>query len=138
MKILVLNGPNLNLLGKREPEIYGYETLEDIEKSLISSFPDHKLSFLQSNHEGVLIDAIHEHGFSYDAIVANFGGYTHTSIALRDAISAVPARFIEVHISDIHQRESFRHHSFFTDIAEKAIIGKGIKGYSLAIEHLVK
>lgn len=137
MKITVINGPNLNLLGKREPEIYGFETLDDLEKKLKNEFQDHDITFIQSNHEGVLIDWVHEHGFNSDVIIANFGAYTHTSIALRDAISAVPAKFGEVHISNIHEREAFRHHSYFSDLAEKVVIGEGLNGYSIAIQHFV-
>ena len=138
MNILVIYGPNLNLLGKREPEIYGHATLQDLETDIKAEFTDHNFTFVQSNHEGVLIDWIHEHGFKIDAIIANFGGYTHTSIALRDAISAVPARFAEVHISNIHEREAFRDHSYFSDLAEKVVIGEGLKGYSIAVNHLIQ
>lgn len=137
MKIAVINGPNLNLLGKREPEIYGFETLKDLENMLKDEFKDCDLVFLQSNHEGVLIDWVQEYGFNSDVIIANFGAYTHTSIALRDAVSAIPARFGEVHITNIHERESFRHHSYFSDLAEKVVIGEGLKGYSIAIQHFV-
>lgn len=138
MNILIVNGPNLNLLGKREPEIYGHATLQDLENDIKSQFSEHDFTFVQSNHEGVLIDWIHEYGFKIDAIIANFGAYTHTSIALRDAISAVPARFAEVHISNIHEREAFRHHSYFSDLAEKVVIGEGLQGYAIAVNHLIQ
>ncbi|MFK7979875.1 MAG: type II 3-dehydroquinate dehydratase, partial [Saprospiraceae bacterium] len=112
MKILIINGPNLNLLGKREPEIYGHQTFEDYFAILKKRFPDVELTYYQNNSEGKLIDKIHEVGFSYDGIVMNAGAYTHTSIAIADAIGGVTTPVIEVHISNIHAREAFRHHSY--------------------------
>lgn len=137
MKILILNGPNLNLLGKREPEIYGHETFEDYFEHLKVKFPDVELEYLQSNHEGVMIDKIHEVGFSYDGIILNAGGYTHTSVALADAVKGVTTPVIEVHISDISKREAFRHHSYLTPVCEGHFIGLGLDGYKLAIEKIV-
>jgi 3-dehydroquinate dehydratase II len=139
--ILLLNGPNLNLLGSREPEVYGKTTLSDIEsvaKSQASAVGASLTSF-QSNHEGALIDRIHAaKAESVDAIVINPGGFTHTSVALRDALSSVAIPFIEVHISNIHQRETFRHQSFLSDIATGVICGLGVEGYHLAIDFALK
>lgn len=136
--ILVLNGPNLNLLGTREPEKYGHTTLEELEVKLQRGFPDVRLSFYQSNHEGDLIDRLHQ---AYDSgtsgVVFNPGAYTHTSIALRDAIKAIDLPVVEVHISNIHARESFRHFSYLAPVCAGQISGLGIEGYSLAIRWLV-
>lgn len=132
-KILILNGPNLNLLGKREPGVYGNQSFEDYFQTLKSTFPDTELHYFQSNHEGALIDKIHETGFSFDGIIINAGGYTHTSVALADALSAVTTPAVEVHISNIHARESFRHHSYLTSRCKGMICGLGLKGYELAI-----
>lgn len=136
-KILILNGPNLNLLGKREPGVYGHQTFEDYFATLTTKFPDVELSYFQSNHEGAMIDKIHEIGFSYDGLVINAGGYTHTSVALADALSAVPLSTVEVHISNIHAREPFRHHSYLTSRCKGMICGLGLKGYELAISYLI-
>ncbi len=136
-KILILNGPNLNLLGKREPEIYGNQTFEEYFKILKGKFSQIKLYYFQSNVEGFLIDKIHEVGFDFDGIVFNPGAYTHTSVALRDAISAVTSPFIEVHISNTAQREAFRHHSYVSPVCVGTILGLGLKGYELAIEYFV-
>ena len=136
--ILVLNGPNLNLLGTREPEKYGNTTLEELEVKLQRSFPDVQLSFYQSNHEGDLIDRLHqarESGMS--GVVFNPGAYTHTSVALRDAIKAIDLPVVEVHISNIHARESFRHFSHLASVCAGQISGLGIEGYSLALRWLV-
>ncbi|RUL56943.1 MULTISPECIES: type II 3-dehydroquinate dehydratase [Lysinibacillus] len=141
MKLLVLNGPNLNRLGKREPEIYGSETLEDVKEkctSLASSFQA-TLDFKQSNHEGVLIDWIHEaEDTGVDGIIFNPGAYTHTSIALRDAIAAVNVPVIEVHISNIHKREAFRHESKLAAECVGQICGLGTFGYELAIRKFLE
>ena len=141
MKVLVLNGPNLNRLGKREPEIYGSETLDDVKRkciSLASQF-NAAIDFKQSNHEGVLIDWIHEaEDTDVNAIVFNPGAYTHTSIALRDAIAAVNVPVIEVHISNIHKRESFRHESKLAAECVGQICGLGTFGYELALRKFLE
>jgi 3-dehydroquinate dehydratase II len=133
-KILIINGPNLNLLGKREPEIYGSQTFEAYFQSLQAIFPDIELHYFQSNHEGALIDKIHEVGFSFDGIVLNAGAYTHTSVAIADALSGVKTPAIEVHISNVHAREAFRHHSYLSSRCKGVIVGLGLKGYELAIK----
>ena len=133
MHILILNGPNLNLLGKREPEVYGSRSFEDYFAELQLLFPDIQLEYFQSNHEGALIDKLHESGFSADGIVFNAGAYTHTSIALADAIGAIPAPVIEVHISNVHHRESFRHHSYIAPKCVGSLVGLGLEGYRLAV-----
>ena len=143
--ILVLNGPNLNLLGQREPEQYGSTTLADVEQLCVET--GKRLGFevkcLQSNHEGVLIDAIHEAGRGVKAgsvlgVVMNPGAYTHTSIALFDAIKGAEVPLIEIHISNVHARESFRHHSYISPAAAGIVVGFGVQGYVLAIEGLVR
>lgn len=139
--LLLLNGPNLNLLGTREPEVYGSTTLADIEQraSLQASKVGATLTSFQSNHEGALIDRIHTaRQEGVDAIVINPGGLTHTSVALRDALAGVAIPFVEVHISNIHQRESFRHHSYLSGIAKAVLCGFGVDGYRLAIDHLLQ
>lgn len=138
MNILILNGPNLNLLGKREPGIYGNQSFELLFDKLKSQYPALSLHYFQSNIEGELINKIHEVGFSFDGIVFNAGGYTHTSVALRDAISAVPTPVIEVHISNIHARESFRHTSMIAPVCKGSIVGLGLYGYKLAIEAIIE
>ncbi|PID62889.1 MAG: type II 3-dehydroquinate dehydratase [Gammaproteobacteria bacterium] len=136
MRILVLNGPNLNLLGQREPDTYGAVTLEQIHERMLAlsaEFGD-DLTFFQSNHEGELIDAIHDaQNNKIDFIIFNPAAYTHTSVALRDALLAVELPFIEVHLSNVHQREPFRQHSYFSDIAEGVISGFGAHGYEMAL-----
>jgi 3-dehydroquinate dehydratase II len=136
-KIIIINGPNLNLLGKREPEIYGNQTFEQFFETLKMDFPHIALEYFQSNHEGALLDKIHEIGFSYDGIILNAGAYTHTSIALADAISGIKTPVVEVHISNIHAREAFRHHSFLAAKCEGSIVGLGLKGYALAIQYFI-
>ena len=134
--ILLINGPNLNLLGTREPETYGSQTLEDLE-ALCREHAASKgmeLAAFQSNHEGAIVDAIQQAKQVHSHIVINPGAYTHTSIAIRDAIIGVDAKVYEVHISDIHQREAFRHHSYISDIAKGVFIGMGIPGYIAAID----
>lgn len=140
-KVLVLHGPNLNLLGTREPSIYGATSLEQINSDLIQEATNAKLalSCYQSNSEGELIQAIHQASSDKtDYIIFNPAGYTHTSIALRDALSAVAIPFIEVHISNIYSREPFRHHSYFSDIAKGTISGLGAIGYSLALTSIIR
>lgn len=133
VKIIIINGPNLNLLGKREPEIYGSQSFEDYFETLKTDFPGVTLEYFQSNHEGALIDKIHEVGFSYDGIILNAGGLTHTSVALADALAGVKTPAVEVHISNIHAREEFRKHSYISPKVRGAIFGLGITGYKLAI-----
>ena len=137
--IVVLNGPNLNLLGEREPEIYGSQTLADVEElcRVACEAAGHDLDFRQSNHEGVLIDWVQEVRHTAFGLAVNAGGYTHTSVALRDALSAVPAPKVEVHVSDIHAREAFRRHSYLTDVCDHAVIGHGVRGYVEAIDFIV-
>lgn len=140
-KLLLLNGPNLNLLGTREPEVYGAATLRDVEQAATSQAEaaGATLACFQSNHEGALIDRIHAaKGEGVEAIVINPGGLTHTSVALRDALAAVAIPFIEVHISNIYQREAFRHHSYLSPIAIGTICGLGTEGYRLAIDFVLK
>ena len=137
-KILIINGPNLNLLGKREPTIYGSQTFEQYFEGLRTLFAGVELHYFQSNHEGALIDKIHEVGFDFDGIVINAGGFTHTSVALADALSAVTTPAVEVHISNIHARESFRHHSFLSSRCKGMICGLGLKGYELAVRFLTE
>lgn len=135
MQILIINGPNLNLLGKREPSVYGTTGFDEYFTQLQSQYPDISLSYFQSNHEGLLIDKIHETGFGYDGIILNAGAYTHTSIALHDAIKSVTTPVIEVHISNIHSREEFRHKSMIAPACTGSIIGLGLQSYRLAIEY---
>ena len=137
MKILILNGPNLNLLGKREPEIYGHVSFEKYLLQLRERFLKHELSYFQSNHEGVLIDQLQDADGKYDAVVMNPGAYAHTSIALADCIRAISVPVIEVHISDISKREPYRRHSFTAEACVNCISGMGLEGYSKAIEALV-
>jgi len=134
MKLLIVNGPNLNLLGIREKSIYGDMTFESFYQSLSDKFSDVNLSYFQSNHEGEIIDKIHEVGFDIDGIILNAGAFTHTSVAIRDAIAAITSPVIEVHISNVHQREEFRHHSYISNVAKGIIVGFGLKGYELAIK----
>ena len=136
--VLVLNGPNLNLLGEREPEVYGSATLADVEElcQQAATASGLVLDFRQSNHEGVLIDWVQEGRAAIAGIVINAAGYTHTSVALRDALSACRVRKVEVHISDIHAREAFRHHSYLADMCDHHVIGRGVQGYAEAITWL--
>lgn len=139
MKVLVLNGPNLNLLGKREPTIYGNTSFEEYYQDLVSAYQTScELFYYQSNHEGALIDKLHEVGFVYDGIVLNAGAYTHTSIALHDAIKAINTPVIEVHISNIHTREEFRHKSMIAPACKGSIVGLGLESYKLAIEYFIR
>jgi len=141
--LLVVNGPNLNLLGKREPEIYGHTTLEDIETNLKQKAAAHdvRLIFVQSNHEGELVEHIQHYGLLaepeqlVDAVIINPAAFTHTSVALRDALAATKKPFIEVHLSNIHQREPFRQHSYFSDLATGVICGCGHLGYEMALDY---
>jgi len=137
-KIWIINGPNLNLLGKREPEIYGAQGFEDYFEALQAQFPEVELAYFQSNSEGGLIDKVHEIGFSADGIILNAGGYTHTSVALTDAIAGVTTPTIEVHISNVHAREEFRHHSYLSKNCIGIIVGFGLDGYRMAISHFLQ
>ena len=134
MKICIINGPNLNLLGKREPEVYGSQTFEDYLEILKTKFPNVELTYFQSNIEGELIGKIQEIGFSYDGIILNAGAYTHTSIGIGDAIKAITTPVVEVHISNTFSRESFRHQSYISGNAKGVILGFGMKSYELAIQ----
>ena len=136
MKIQIINGPNLNLLGTREPDIYGNATFESFLEQLRARFPDIELLYYQSNVEGELINKLQLVGFSVDGIVLNAGAYTHTSIALHDCIKAISSPVIEVHISNVHQREEFRHHSMISAACRGVICGFGLDSYRLAIEAL--
>ncbi len=139
LRILIINGPNLNLLGKREPEIYGEDTFEDFMIHLRGKYidADVDLTYFQSNHEGHILDKLHEVGFSYDGIILNAGALSHTSIAIADAISGIETPVIEVHISNVHKRETFRHHSYVSAVAEGIIVGFGLRGYELAVDYFL-
>ena len=134
MRLAIINGPNLNLLGKREPEIYGSNSFEDYFESLQNKFNDIYFTYFKSNIEGEIIDKLHEVGFDYDGIILNAGAYTHTSIGIGDAVKGIKAPVIEVHISNVHSREEFRHKSFIAANAKGVIFGFGLKSYDLAIE----
>jgi len=134
MKIIIINGPNLNLLGKREPEIYGANSFDDYFKELQIKFSDVDLSYFQSNIEGEIIDKLHEVGFNYDGVVLNDAAYTHTSVGIGDAVKAIDTPVIEVHISNIHAREEFRHQSYIAANAKGIIVGFGLKSYDLAVK----
>ena len=136
MKILILNGPNLNLLGVREPDVYGKMSFDNYLEELRKKYPEETIVYYQSNSEGQLIDKIHEVGFEYDGIIFNAGGYTHTSVAIADAVSAVKAVVIEVHISNIERLEGFRHTSFIAPVCEGTIAGFGLDSYELALQAL--
>ncbi len=133
MKIIIINGPNLNLLGKREEEIYGNVSFEDYFSSLKDKFPDVSLEYYQSNIEGEIINKLHQVGFSYDGIILNAGGYTHTSVSIADAIKSIKTPVVEVHISNILSRESFRHNSLIAPNCKGSIFGFGLNGYELAV-----
>ncbi len=137
MKLLIINGPNLNLLGKREPDIYGRQSFSDYYQSLKQHFKNHQIDCYQTNHEGAIIDKLQEADGEYDAVVLNPAAYTHTSIAIADSIKAITIPVVEVHISDIKQRENFRQHSFITPVALHTIMGQGLKGYQTAIQYLI-
>ena len=143
MRIAIINGPNLNLLGRREPNIYGTRSMEQVLVDIQHAYPDLYLEYRQSNHEGDLIDWVQDIGLlsicdgQYDGIILNAGGYTHTSVALRDAVACCQLPVVEVHISDIAQREAFRQVSLLTDVCVHAIIGKGVDGYLLAVEWIM-
>jgi len=138
MDLTIINGPNLNLLGKREPEIYGAQGFETYLETLKEQFPDCTFSYLQSNIEGELIDALHKYGFSGDGIILNAGAYTHTSVGIGDAIKAIETLVIEVHISNTFAREDFRHTSYITPNAKGLILGFGLDVYRLAVESFLR
>ncbi len=137
MKLAIINGPNLNLLGKREPSIYGNTDFEQFFSALQKAYPQIDFSYRQSNVEGKIVDALHEFGFSYDGIIINAGAYTHTSIAIRDAIAGIASQVIEVHISNTLSRENFRHSSVIGAVCKGCIMGFGLDSYRLAVEHFV-
>lgn len=138
MRIQIINGPNINLLGKREPSIYGAVSFEDYLKELRTIYPEVKIEYFQSNVEGEMINKIHEIGFDFDGIILNAGAYTHTSIALQDAIRAITAPVVEVHISNVHKREEFRHKSMISCACVGVICGFGLDSYRLAMEALIR
>ena len=137
MKIQIINGPNLNLLGVREPDVYGHTGFDAYLANLRKEYSEAEIEYFQSNTEGALVDKIHEVGFSFDGIVLNAGAYTHTSVALLDAIKAVSTPVVEVHISNVHQREEFRHHSMISAGCKGVICGFGLDSYRLAVEAIL-
>ena len=137
MNLLIINGPNLNLLGTREPGIYGKEGMEQYLQTLRAWFPQVNIEYYQSNIEGEMINKMQDVGFKYDGIVLNAGGYTHTSVALRDCISAITTPVVEVHISNVHARENFRHHSMLSAVCMGVICGFGLDSYRLAVEAII-
>lgn len=137
MRILIINGPNLNLLGVREPEIYGRATFDEFFETLSQRYPNVELHYYQSNHEGALIDKLHEAGFSFDGIILNAGGYAHTSIALADAVGSITTPVVAVHISNTFAREAYRHHDVIVGKCKGLIAGLGLEGYALAIKYLI-
>lgn len=138
MRLIIINGPNLNLLGKREPEVYGADTFEDYFTTLRSKYPNIELTYYQSNIEGELIDKLHEVGFNYDGIILNAAAYTHTSVGIGDAVKGIETPVVEVHISNVHAREEFRHTSFIAPNAKGVLFGFGLKGYELAIQSFLE
>lgn len=138
MKIAIINGPNLNLLGKREPLVYGHESFDQFLNTLRANYPTVTIHYYQSNVEGELINEIQQVGFDFDGIILNPGGYTHTSVAIGDAVAAIQTPVIEVHISNVHAREEFRRHSFVSPKAAGTIVGLGLQGYELALEWFLK
>ena len=137
MKILIINGANLNLLGRRQPEIYGRESFEDYLEALRARYPEHTLDYYQSNIEGEIVDTLQRTDGIYDGVVLNAGGYTHTSVVIRDAMAAISTPFVEVHISSILSREEFRHVSMLAPAAVGTIMGFGMESYRLAVEHFI-
>ena len=137
MKILIINGANLNLLGRRQPEIYGRESFEDYLEALRARYSEHTIDYYQSNIEGEIVDALQRAEGLYDAVVLNAGGYTHTSVVIRDAIAAISTPVVEVHISSILAREEFRHVSLIAPVVRGSIMGFGMESYRLALEHII-
>ncbi|HRH34591.1 MAG TPA: type II 3-dehydroquinate dehydratase [Catalimonadaceae bacterium] len=138
MRIAILNGPNLNMLGQREPEIYGSVSFEEFLDDLSVGFPEVELVYFQSNHEGDLIDTIQAEGFLSDGIIINAGGFSHSSVSIADALSLIPAPAVEVHISNIYAREPFRHKSLLAPVCKGSIVGLGLAGYQFAIQYLLQ
>lgn len=138
MKIIIINGPNLNLLGQREPGVYGSESFDSYFKLLMDKYKNIELTYFQSNIEGEIIDKLHEFGFSYNGIILNAGGYTHTSVAIGDAVKAIKTPVVEVHVSNIHAREEFRHISMISAGMKGVITGFGLDSYRLAVESFLK
>ncbi|MFZ4633587.1 MAG: type II 3-dehydroquinate dehydratase [Saprospiraceae bacterium] len=138
MHIYILHGPNLNLVGQREPEVYGHRTFDSFLLALKADFPQLDITLFQSNHEGALIDKLHEIGFSAQGIILNAGAYTHTSIALADAVAAITSPVVEVHISNVHAREPFRQQSYMAPHCRGVISGFGLEGYRLAVQFFLK
>lgn len=136
-KIIIINGPNLNLLGKREPTVYGNQDFETYFDELKRIYPDIELVYFQSNVEGEIINKLHEVGFSFDGIILNAGAYTHTSIAIADAIRGITTPVVEVHISNVFAREEYRHHSYLSEVCKGVIVGFGLNSYSLAVDALL-
>lgn len=138
-KIHILNGPNLNLLGRREPDVYGSVSFDSFLETLKTGYPSIQLEYMQTNHEGVIIDYLHQYGFEETTgFILNAGGLSHTSIALRDAVASIRTPVVEVHISDIYKRESFRWHSYLTEVCAAHYTGHGLEGYRMALEYLLK
>ncbi len=137
MKIVIINGPNLNLLGKREPSVYGNQSFEDFFATLKEKYPDISFVYHQSNKEGEIVDFLQQEGFAGDGIILNPAAYTHTSVAIRDAIAAITTPVIEVHISNVHAREEFRNHSYVSAKCKGTISGLGLKGYELAVQYFL-
>ncbi len=138
MKIIIINGPNLNLLGKREPNVYGTDSFEDYFESLQHKYSTIDFFYFQSNIEGEIIDKLHEVGFNYDGIILNAAAYTHTSVGIGDAVKGIETPVVEVHISNVHAREEFRHQSFIAANAKGVIIGFGLKSYELAVQSFLE
>ena len=138
MKIIIINGPNLNLLGKREPNVYGTDSFEDYFESLQHKYSTIDFFYFQSNIEGEIIDKLHEVGFNYDGIILNAAAYTHTSIGIGDAVKGIETPVVEVHISNVHAREEFRHQSFIAANAKGVIVGFGLKSYELAVQSFLE
>lgn len=136
--IHIINGPNLNILGIREPEIYGSRKFDDFFREMKARYPQCKLTYFQSNHEGSIIDRLQQVGFHADGIILNAAGYTHTSIAIGDTVAAISAPVVEVHITDIYNREPFRRHSYIQQHAKHFIVGKGLEGYAMALDWLLE
>jgi len=138
MKILIINGPNLNLLGKRQPEIYGKKSFSDYLSELKLKYSEIKIEYFQSNHVGEIIDKLHEVGFTYDGIILNAAAYSHTSVAIADAVASIKTEVIEVHISNIYARDSYRRHSYISEHAKAVVVGFGLFGYELALQSFLE